>query len=223
MLHRSMAYCTSLHTLADPSAAVGPRAATAFGKRLCPAVALRAQPSLCVCRPAASGRAEGSGCSSGAAAQHSTRRPCRGAGPAVLARHAAQGLGAWCVSALAGLEPAVAAVHAEPANALSLPTWAIHVSSTVEWGVAMYLVWQYAEVTGGRPAFATFPCPRQLCKLMQTVHSCASYHVIAWPRGTLWRSPVRLSFAAWLRRLQPCLSQVLWHYSCILDGKLDEP
>ncbi|KAK9832506.1 hypothetical protein WJX81_003045 [Elliptochloris bilobata] len=46
------------------------------------------------------------------------------------------------------MEPATAALHAEPANALSLPTWAIHVSSTVEWGVAMYLVWRYAGVTG---------------------------------------------------------------------------
>ncbi|KAL5828155.1 hypothetical protein ACOSQ4_019952 [Xanthoceras sorbifolium] len=33
----------------------------------------------------------------------------------------------------------------EPANALSLPTWAIHVSSVVEWIAAMSLVWQYGE------------------------------------------------------------------------------
>ncbi|XP_010242164.1 PREDICTED: uncharacterized protein LOC104586574 [Nelumbo nucifera] len=33
----------------------------------------------------------------------------------------------------------------EPANALSLPTWAIHVSSVVEWITAMALVWQYGE------------------------------------------------------------------------------
>ncbi|GAX76244.1 hypothetical protein CEUSTIGMA_g3688.t1 [Chlamydomonas eustigma] len=36
----------------------------------------------------------------------------------------------------------------EPSNALSLPTWAIHVSSVVEWVTAMGLVWQYAEATG---------------------------------------------------------------------------
>jgi len=35
----------------------------------------------------------------------------------------------------------------EPANALSLPTWAIHVSSVAEWVIAMGLMWQYAEVT----------------------------------------------------------------------------
>lgn len=46
--------------------------------------------------------------------------------------------------------PALAAIHAEPANALSLPTWAIHISSTVEWATAMYLFWRYADVTGNQ-------------------------------------------------------------------------
>ncbi|KAL1201661.1 hypothetical protein V5N11_006204 [Cardamine amara subsp. amara] len=36
----------------------------------------------------------------------------------------------------------------EPANALSLPTWAIHVSSVVEWITAMALVWKYGERKG---------------------------------------------------------------------------
>ncbi|KAL5708572.1 hypothetical protein ACHQM5_019355 [Ranunculus cassubicifolius] len=36
----------------------------------------------------------------------------------------------------------------EPDNALSLPTWAIHVSSVVEWIIAMILVWQYGERPG---------------------------------------------------------------------------
>jgi len=40
------------------------------------------------------------------------------------------------------------AFHAEPANALSLPTWAIHFSSVFEWLFAMQLVWKYAGVTG---------------------------------------------------------------------------
>ena len=40
------------------------------------------------------------------------------------------------------------AFHAEPANALSLPTWAIHFSSVFEWLFAMQLVWKYADVTG---------------------------------------------------------------------------
>ena len=37
---------------------------------------------------------------------------------------------------------------AEPANALSLPTWVIHLSSLGEWLVAMGLVWRLGAVTG---------------------------------------------------------------------------
>ena len=46
--------------------------------------------------------------------------------------------------------PALAlTIHQEPENALSLPTWVIHISSVVEWAIAMALVWKYAQVTGG--------------------------------------------------------------------------
>jgi len=40
----------------------------------------------------------------------------------------------------------------EPSNALSLATWVIHVSSLVEWLIAMGLAWEYAEVVN-RPAW----------------------------------------------------------------------
>ncbi|XP_076882831.1 uncharacterized protein LOC143531414 [Bidens hawaiensis] len=46
------------------------------------------------------------------------------------------------------IEAASAAEFSEPSNALSLPTWAIHVSSVVEWITAMILVWQYGEKSG---------------------------------------------------------------------------
>ncbi|CAA6673614.1 unnamed protein product [Spirodela intermedia] len=36
----------------------------------------------------------------------------------------------------------------EPENALSLPTWAVHVSSVVEWVTAMVLVWEYGDKPG---------------------------------------------------------------------------
>ncbi|XP_028762759.1 uncharacterized protein LOC114721117 [Neltuma alba] len=36
----------------------------------------------------------------------------------------------------------------EPSNALSLPTWTVHVSSVIEWIIAMALVWQYGERSG---------------------------------------------------------------------------
>lgn len=38
--------------------------------------------------------------------------------------------------------------HTEPSNALSFPTWIIHVSSLLEWLAAMGLVWKYADLTG---------------------------------------------------------------------------
>ena len=211
-LHQPMAECTCLHTLADPAAAVRPCAATVFSKRLRSAVALRAQPLLSVCRPAISGRANKGVCSSGAAAQHSTRRPCRNAGPAVLTRHAAHALGAWCMSALAGLEPAAAAVHAEPANALSLPTWAIHVSSTVEWGVAMYLVWRYAEVTGGRPAVASM----QPSIPMQAVQLCLWLALLYVWLGVSQRVGHQCASAELLTFAQNCSHACLWHFASVV-------
>lgn len=46
-------------------------------------------------------------------------------------------------------DPALAfELHGEPSNALSLPTWAVHTSSVIEWVTAMGLMWKYAQVTG---------------------------------------------------------------------------
>ncbi|XP_008776047.1 ycf49-like protein [Phoenix dactylifera] len=44
--------------------------------------------------------------------------------------------------------PVALTVLQEPANALSLPTWVIHVSSVIEWITAMALVWEYGEKSG---------------------------------------------------------------------------
>ena len=35
-------------------------------------------------------------------------------------------------------------------NALSIPTWIIHVSSVIEWIAAIWFVWRYGELTGDR-------------------------------------------------------------------------
>ncbi|NJM28638.1 MAG: DUF2499 domain-containing protein, partial [Pseudanabaena sp. RU_4_16] len=32
-------------------------------------------------------------------------------------------------------------------NALSFPTWIVHVSSVLEWAIAIWLIWVYAKVT----------------------------------------------------------------------------
>ncbi|KAL8539603.1 hypothetical protein ACS0TY_001276 [Phlomoides rotata] len=61
-------------------------------------------------------------------------------------------IGAAAITALissAGPSSAVESpIFNEPSNALSLPTWAVHVSSVVEWATAMALVWQYGEKSG---------------------------------------------------------------------------
>ncbi|MGB3757540.1 MAG: DUF2499 domain-containing protein, partial [Rivularia sp. (in: cyanobacteria)] len=33
-------------------------------------------------------------------------------------------------------------------QALSIPTWIIHVSSVIEWIAAIWLIWKYGEVIG---------------------------------------------------------------------------
>ncbi|KAK1384877.1 hypothetical protein POM88_022612 [Heracleum sosnowskyi] len=52
------------------------------------------------------------------------------------------------ITALVSPATAVELTLTEPTNALSLPTWAIHVSSVAEWVIAMALVWQYGEESG---------------------------------------------------------------------------
>lgn len=39
-------------------------------------------------------------------------------------------------------------MHSEPENALSIPTWAIHCSSVIEFLFAMDIIWKFAETTG---------------------------------------------------------------------------
>ncbi|GBF92852.1 ycf49 [Raphidocelis subcapitata] len=80
----------------------------------------------------------------GETTQQQRRRPRLAAGGL-----AAFGAAAAVSAALAACPEARAAgLIAEPANALSLPTWAIHVSSVAEWLIAIGLFWRYAEVSG---------------------------------------------------------------------------
>lgn len=46
------------------------------------------------------------------------------------------------------LAAAVLALHPEPANALSVPTWMVHASSLLEWLVAMRLIFEHADTSG---------------------------------------------------------------------------
>lgn len=40
------------------------------------------------------------------------------------------------------------ACHPDPSNSLSIPTWAVHSSSLIEWLYAMKLAWEHAEFSG---------------------------------------------------------------------------
>ncbi len=46
-------------------------------------------------------------------------------------------------------------------NALSIPTWIIHISSVIEWIAGIWLIWRYGELTSDRSwfvfAFAMLP------------------------------------------------------------------
>ncbi|XP_030467669.2 uncharacterized protein LOC115686490 [Syzygium oleosum] len=123
------------------------------------AASLACLPSLRRTRPVLSSRSPSPPPRLRAGAAPSPSSPRAAAARGSLA--AASLLGAGCLalalasaaSAAAAAEPASLLVVpslqlAEPANALSLPTWAVHVSSVAEWITAMALVWQYGEVSG---------------------------------------------------------------------------
>jgi len=76
-----------------------------------------------------------------------TRRMSAPAALALLVSTAGAGSFALALGAqTAGLGPAL---H-EPSNALSVPTWAVHVSSVTEWAVAMRLIRAHADVSGNK-------------------------------------------------------------------------
>ncbi|KAF5843221.1 hypothetical protein DUNSADRAFT_897 [Dunaliella salina] len=93
---------------------------------------------------------------------------CQGEGhqPSLLShsvpRTAPLTLPAYSAALALAFPDASQAIATEPSNALSLPTWAIHVSCVIEWATAMSLLWQYAEVSGNPRwkglAWGLLPC-----------------------------------------------------------------
>lgn len=90
-------------------------------------------------------------------------------------------------------------VHAEPANALSLPTWAIHVSSVTEWVAAMVraAVWLVAAAGG--------------------IVRCASLR--APPQGLMWRYAEVSGNPRWkgmtwgmMPALGSAMAACIWHF-----------
>ncbi|NMF64694.1 DUF2499 domain-containing protein [Brasilonema octagenarum] len=68
-------------------------------------------------------------------------------------------------------------------NALSIPTWIIHVSSVIEWIAAIWLIWKYGEVTGNRTwwglSFAMLPA------LVSAMCAC-TWHYFDNPESLEW-------------------------------------
>ena len=75
-------------------------------------------------------------------------RDARMSAPAALFTFLAAAGSGCAALAFAGQSAGLASALHEPSNALSVPTWAVHVSSVTEWSVAMRLVWVYAGVIG---------------------------------------------------------------------------
>ena len=107
---------------------------------------------------------------------------------------------------IAGSESASALLgwHAEPANALSIPTWAIHVSSLVEWVIAMGYIWQYAEASGNPRwrglTLAMIPCHSSgLCAVTWHLlyNSPALAPVVAAQAALTTFGNTTIAFAAW--------------------------
>lgn len=68
-------------------------------------------------------------------------------------------------------------------HALSIPTWMIHISSVIEWIVAIALIWRYGEMTGDRVwwglSFAMLPA------LISALCAC-TWHFFDNPDSLSW-------------------------------------
>jgi hypothetical protein len=68
-------------------------------------------------------------------------------------------------------------------NALSIPTWIIHVSSVIEWIVAIWLIWTYSEVSGN-PAWRSLSFA-MLPALVSAMCAC-TWHFFDNPASLEW-------------------------------------
>ncbi|EFA70731.1 conserved hypothetical protein [Cylindrospermopsis raciborskii CS-505] len=70
-----------------------------------------------------------------------------------------------------------------PMNALSIPTWIIHISSVIEWVVAISLIWKYGELTQNHSwrGFALAMIPALISAL-----SACTWHYFDNPQSLEW-------------------------------------
>ncbi len=74
-------------------------------------------------------------------------------------------------------------IHYNPMNALSIPTWIIHISSVIEWVVAISLIWKYGELTQNHSwrGFALGMIPALISAL-----SACTWHYFDNPQSLEW-------------------------------------
>jgi hypothetical protein len=74
-------------------------------------------------------------------------------------------------------------IHYNPMNALSIPTWIIHISSVIEWVVAISLIWKYGELTQNHSwrGFALAMIPALISAL-----SACTWHYFDNPQSLEW-------------------------------------
>ncbi|WP_197985590.1 DUF2499 domain-containing protein [Leptolyngbya sp. Cla-17] len=70
-----------------------------------------------------------------------------------------------------------------PMNALSIPTWIIHISSVVEWIAAIWLIWSYGEVINN-PAWKALSFG-MLPALVSAMCAC-TWHFFDNPSSLAW-------------------------------------
>ncbi len=158
---------------------------------------------------------------------------------AAVAAGAGGGVGnvAEAAESAASIAPAVGDVaasffrHAEPANALSLPTWVIHVSSLIEWLVAMGLIWEYADATGNQKykglTWGMVPCHASgiaACTFHLFYNSPALNSVVATQAGLTVLGNTTIAIAAYRIAIEGGAKNTLpWEEGFVAPWKKNDP
>jgi hypothetical protein len=100
-------------------------------------------------------------------------------------------------------------------NALSIPTWIIHISSVIEWIAAIWLIWRYGEITGDRHwgylSFAMLPA------LIGAMCAC-TWHFFDNPLSLEWLVTLQASMTI-LGNFTLCLAAwLIWKSSVTNSG-----
>ena len=93
--------------------------------------------------------------------------------------------------------------HPEPANALSLPTCVIHVSSLIEWLVTMGLIWEYADASGN-PKYKGLTWAMVPCHASGGVVQVQTRVKFAWLQRLILKCDVLLSSVGFKFNLRHC-------------------